>query len=576
MSDWRRVLLVAREETGRYFRGFNRRVLFFILLAAAIGAVLVPPIMERGVVPDERLYRAEVTPASPLVDPLRADRRVEVTVGLGGEYLECTTYGLSECDIDLFVQGTDVHYLDTERGQAAIHDFSEFAERYYDRQLEDEENQTAAFPVRVNIVYQPRALGAQGIPQQPPPTEGTAAPGSSSGAFTQPTESIVLNQTGETQTDLVPGNVEPPFPMRSLLLTFLYLVPMNFISQYYASSLLGERTRNRGVLLLSAPITGPQILLGKTLPYIGITLLLAIIITVYLGAGLLSFVAILPVLAFFLAATSFAALIARSYRELTFLVTTMSVGLSTFLFLPAIFTQVHPIAFISPISVVAAQLRDEAVPLASVIYSITPLTFAAGVLGLLATVMYREEMLFAPKKIVAKILDSIHLLVRGPKGFLVAGIVVLPFVFGVELFLLAFAVTLPLNIAIMVFLIGVATIEEIAKAIPSLSHYRHATNPRRPWVAGLTIGVGFFLGEKVGLFLSVVGLQLIPLGQTLLTNYGISTTAILVLAPLALHVVTATISAYAARSGRWAVLLGIPIAIAIHVYYNLRVIELAS
>ncbi|HEX9817128.1 MAG TPA: hypothetical protein VGB18_09125 [Candidatus Thermoplasmatota archaeon] len=574
MSDWRAVFLVAREETGRYFRGFNRRVLFFILLAAALGAVLVPPIMERGVVPDERLYRAEVTPGSPLLEPLRADRRVEVTIGLGAEYLECTG-SANACDIDLFVQGTDVYYLDTERGRAAVHDFAEFAERYYDERLGFEENQTAAFPVRVNVVYQPRALGAAGIPQDQGPGT-TGAPGSSSGSFTQPTQSIVLNQSGESQLNLVPGRVEPPFPMRSLLLTFLYLVPMNFISQYYASSLLGERTRNRGVLLLSAPITGPQILLGKTLPYIGITLFLAVIITVYLGAGLLSFIAILPVLGFFLAATSFAALIARSYRELTFLVTTMSVGLSTFLFLPAIFTQVHPIAFISPISVVAAQLRDEAVPFASVIYSVTPLTFAGAVLALLATLMYREEMLFAPKKITAKILDSIHLVVHGPKGFLVAGIVVLPFVFGLELFLLALSVTLPLRLAIMVFLIGVATIEEIAKAIPALAHYRNAAHPRRPWVAGLTIGIGFFLGEKVGLFLSVVGLQLIPLGQTLLTNYGISTTALLVLAPLVLHVVTATISAYAARTGRWAVLIGIPVAIALHVLYNLQVIRLAS
>ncbi len=572
MSDWRLVFLVAREETGRYFRGFNRRVLLFILLAAAVGAILVPPIMERGVVPDERLYRAEVTPGSPLLEPLRADRRVEVTIGRGAEYLECTQYA-NACDIDLFVQGTDVYYLQTERGEAAVHDFAEFAERYYDERLGFEPNQTAAFPVRVNVVYQPRALGAAGIPQGP---GTTGAPGSSSGSFTQPTESIVLSQSGETQLNLVPGKVEPPFPMRSLLLTFLYLVPMNFISQYYASSLLGERTRNRGVLLLSAPITGPQILLGKTLPYIAITLFLAVIITVYLGAGLLSFIAILPVLGFFLAATSFAALIARSYRELTFLVTTMSVGLSTFLFLPAIFTQVHPIAFISPISVVAAQLRDEAVPLASVIYSITPLTFAGAILALLATLMYREEMLFAPKKIVAKILDAIHLVVQGPKGFLVAGIVVLPFVFGIELFLLALSITLPLRLAIMVFLIGVATIEEIAKAIPALAHYRNSTHPRRPWVAGLTIGIGFFLGEKVGLFLSVVGLQLIPLGQTLLTNYGVSTTALLVLAPLVLHIVTATISAYAAKTGRWAVLIGIPIAIALHVFYNLQVIRLAS
>jgi ABC-type Na+ efflux pump permease subunit len=576
MRNRRLVLLVAREETGRYFRGFNRRVLGFIVVAAAIGAVLFPPIMERGVVPDEGLYRAEVTPQSPLLGPLRADRRVEVTVGVGAEYLECTTYALSECDIDLFVEGTTVRYVDTERGQAAVHDFSEFTERYYDEQLAFEQNQSAAFPVRVNVVYQARALsGVQGLPDENQ-GGGPSRPTGSGATYTTLNSSLVLNQTGESQLDLTPGKVEPPFPMRSLLLTFLYLVPMNFISQYYASSLLAERTRNRGLLLLSAPLTGPEILLGKSLPYIVITLILAVAITLYLGAGIISFIAILPVLGFFLASTSFAALIARSYRELTFLITTMSVGLSTFLFLPAIFTQVHPIAFISPISVVAAQLRNESVPFASLLYSITPITFAALVLGIMATTMYREEMLFAPKKIVAKVLDSINLLVHGPKGFLVAGIVALPFVFGVELFLLAFCVTLPIRLAILVFLIGVATIEEIAKALPSLAHYRGGQATRRPWIVGLTIGIGFFLGEKVGLFLSVIGLQLIPLGETLLTNYGVAASLFLVLAPLALHIATATISAYSARAGRWTVLVGIPVAIAVHVIYNLQVIRLAS
>src|SRR5688572_12666632 len=200
MPNWRLVLLVAREETGRYFRGFNRRVLLFILIAAAVGAVLFPPIMERGIVPDERLYRAEITPGSPLLEPLRADRRFEVTVGLGAKYLACETYGEDACEIDLFIQGTVIHYFKTERGIAAIHDFAEFAERYYDEQLGFEENQTAAFPVRVNIVYQPRALGAvQGLPEEGGQGRSARPPDED---FTNPNVSLVLNQTGESQLDL--------------------------------------------------------------------------------------------------------------------------------------------------------------------------------------------------------------------------------------------------------------------------------------------------------------------------------------------------------------------------------------
>ena len=62
MRNWRRVGRVGAEELTRYFRGFNRRVLVFIAFAALAAALLLPNIIDRGVVPDEGIYRAEVLP----------------------------------------------------------------------------------------------------------------------------------------------------------------------------------------------------------------------------------------------------------------------------------------------------------------------------------------------------------------------------------------------------------------------------------------------------------------------------------------------------------------------------------
>ncbi|MBI2078082.1 MAG: hypothetical protein HYT80_06900 [Euryarchaeota archaeon] len=362
--------------------------------------------------------------------------------------------------------------------------------------------------------------------------------------------------------------------MESLLLTFVYLIPLNFVGQYYAGSLLGERTRYRGILLLSAPLTGPQILFAKTLPYLAFAALFSLVATLFLGAGALAFLATLPIFAFFLAATCLAALLARSYRELTFFVTTMSVALSTYLFLPAIFTQVHPIAFISPISVVAAGIRAESVPLLSFLYSITPLSLAAVVLGAFATALYREESLFAPQKVMSKLLDAVNAALPRRSAFLVAGAMVLPFVFGLELLVLAFAASFPLRTALGVFLVGVALIEELAKALPAAAHFRRSLVHANPNVVGLLVGTGFFLGEKLGLLFSLVGLDLVPLGGTLLTSYGITTSFLLVLGPWALHVVTATITAHAAK--RRLLLLGVPLAIFVHVAYNWLVIRTAT
>lgn len=562
MTQWRQISRVASDEAFRYFRGFNKRVLAFVVAAAVAAALLLPFLLDRGIVPDEGIYRAEVTPGSPLLDPLQADRRFEVHLGVG------IRFHMGQADI--FVHGTDVDYEDSERGRSAARDLAEFAQRYYDRILRDEPNQTAAFPVRINLVYQSRDLSAVQAAQFPrralPP----------SGAYTSPQQSLVLQQPGDAQLELVPGTVEPPFPMRSLLLTFVYLIPLNFVGQYYAGSLLTERTRQRGILLLSAPLTGPEILMGKTLPYLAFAVLYSLAATLFLGAGALAFLATVPIFAFFLASTCFAGLLARSYRELTFFVTTMSVALSTYLFLPAIFTQVHPIAFISPISVIAAGIRDEPVPFLSFLYSVTPLFSAALVLAILSALLYREETLFAPRGVGAKVLDAVHLSLPRPRRFLWAGMLVLPFVFGAELFVLAFAISLPLRLALPVFLVGVAIVEELAKALPAFAHYRRARSRFAPARLGLLMGTGFFLGEKLALLFSLVGIGLLPLGRALLDSYGVTTSFLLILAPWALHVATSLLTTYAARWGTLTFVLGLPLAASVHVVYNWTVIRAAS
>lgn len=563
MRRMRLLLHVSAEETGRYFRAFNKRVIVFILVVAAVGSLLGPSILERGVVPDEAIYRADVFPRSPLRAPLEADRRFDVEIGAGERY--------RRGEADLLIFGQDVYYRDdTERGRAALRDLSEHLERYYDGVLSQEPNQSAAFPVRVAVVYSGRALTASQL------ADAQSGPAPPRSGFTQPNASLVLAEPGDVQTALTPGRVEPPFPMRSLLLTFVFLIPLNFVGQYYAGSLLQERTRHRGILLLSAPLTGPQILLGKSLPYLGIGLIFALVGTLILQAGPLAFLATVPIFAFFLAATSLAALLARSYRELTFFVTTMSVALSTYLFLPAIFTQVHPVAFISPISVVAAGIRSEGVAWPHFLYSITPLTLAALVLAYLSARLYREDSLFAPRKVGAKVLDAIHLSLGTRRQFLFAGALTIPFVFGAELFVLAFAVSFPPRTVLLLFLIGVAAVEEVAKALPSLAHYRRSREPRPFLLAGGLIGTGFFLGEKLSLLFSLVGLGLLPLGDALLSAHGVGTGVFLVLAPLLLHGVTATITAYGASRGAWTFAASLLLAIAVHAFYNAEVIRLLA
>jgi len=553
----RGALRIAGNEAARYVRFLQPRVLVAAALIGLLLGLSGPAVRERGLHPEAELYRVEIDPDSPLRPIVDSDRAFDVTEGVGLAFLNGRA--------DLSILGENVHYrADDDRSASAARELELAARRWLDQALEDETDASAAFPIRVNIIYEARSLVAA-TPTTPTPTP-TTAPGTNN---TSAPQSQLVSRTGEKQLDLRPSQVEPPFPIRSLLLTFAYVVPLNFVSQLYAGSLLAERTRQRGLLLLSTPNSGAQILLGKSLPYVVATLAMSIVVTLAIHAGLVGFLAALPILAFGLATTLLIGLIARSPRELTFLLVATTVLFSTFLFLPAIFTQIHPVAFLSPVSIIISALRGQAITLGSFLYATVPLTLAALVLTGLSVALYREETLFAPRGLLAKLADAIHFRAPSRASLVGAGALAVPFAIGLELFLLIFAVTLNLRTAFVFFLMGGALVEEALKGLVAHAHITRSGRPAPPPLVGLLVGGGFFLGEKFALVFSLVGFNLLPLGRDALATFGIASSALLVFAPLLLHTVTTTLTAYGARRGRTA--LAWCVASLVHAAYNATV-----
>lgn len=558
---WNRgPLRIALHESQRYFRLVQPRLLLIGALLGVLLGLAGPAVRERGLHPDAGLYRVEIDENSPLLPVVRSDRAFDVQEGYRGSFLAGNA--------ELSIIGDKVSFrANDEKSAAAARELQLATRKWLDAALADEPDQAAAFPVRVNVVYEPRAVVAAAAP--PPttaPAPTTPPPGDAAA------EPQLVSRVGEKQLDLRPDEVHPPFPIRGLLLTFAYVVPLNFISQLYAGSLLGERTRQRGLLLLSTPNSGAEILLGKSLPYVAATVIVALVVTMIIGAGLLGLLASFPIIAFGLASTLLLGLLARSPRELTFLLVATTVLLSTFLFLPAIFTQIHPVAFLSPVSVIIASLRGQEVALGQFLYATVPMTLAAVVLASLGIALYREETLFAPRSVLSKIGDALFLIGRSRPALVLAGVLAVPFAIGLELFLLIFAVTLNLQTAFVLFLLGGAFVEEALKGLVVHAHITRAPGATRPWAAGLLVGSGFFLGEKFALVFSLVGFGLLPLGQDALATFGIARQALIVLAPLALHAVTATVTAYGARAGR--TFIGWTIASLLHAAYNASLVLL--
>jgi ABC-type Na+ efflux pump permease subunit len=559
-----------------------------LLLAGGVAAATVA---SGGVALDDGIYRVGVAPDSPYYDvvagpetPALVARSPDAPLGEG-------------IDVRVRAEGPpDERFraTDSRKGRAALAAFRSAVERHNDRLLAAEDNQTAAFPVLVQLRYEDRvnpslpggatgggggggagpAIGDDGDGGEadggggPLPVPGLGG-GGGGGLFGQ-------EGTG------TPTDIRPPFPYASLVLAFAFLVPMNFVIQAYGSTILNERVNRRGELLLVAPIEPGDIVAGKTLPYLGALVATTVAIALAVGGGLVTVAAVIPIGLLFLSATFVGAMFARSFKELTFVTVAVSTFLTSYAFVPAVFTDVTPIALISPLTLVVRDLKDVGITLGQYAFSTGPVFFSAGVLFLIGAGVYREEDMFTQRPVPLKFLDALDARLSGRLSVFVVTALSIPFVFVAELLAIAVLFALPVGFSIPVMLVVIAVVEEFAKSLHVYAGFvnsRFEASIRSALTLGLLSGLGFFVGEKAVVAAQLVGLQEVrPLGEATFATAGVGVdagplvVAGLLVAPLALHVVTASISALGARKTATQYLLAVTVAVAVHAAYNLAVV----
>jgi len=376
-----------------------------------------------------------------------------------------------------------------------------------------------------------------------------------------------------------PASISPPFPFASLILAFAFLVPMNFVVQAYGSTILDERIDRRGELLLVAPVSRLDIVAGKTLPYLAALVVATTVVAVGVGGSLLSVAAVLPVALVYLAATFLGAMFARSFKELTFVTVAITVFVTTYVFVPAIFTTVIPVALISPLTIVVRDIQPDGVATTAgeFLFSTGPFVVAAVVLFLLGVGIYREEDMFTQRAVPSKFLDALDAQLRGRVSVGVLSVALIPFVFVAELLGIALLVAFPQELAVPVLLLVVAVVEETAKSVGLFAAFqrdRFAATTAAAAVLGVVSGVGFFVGEKATAIAQLVGLDQLPLGETVVATAGIGAgeTLGLLFAPLALHTVAAAVAAVGASRGGRGYLAGLGGAIVVHYVYDFVVV----
>ena len=472
----------------------------------------------------------------------------------------------------------------SQKGRAALAQTKDAIDDYNNEQLRLEENQSAAFPVGVNVLYIEQSSG----PVADRATDGQTQNDSTNQTTSEEEQREAAREIAEQTTSTTgsnPSDLRPPFPFESLLISFAFLVPMNFVIQTYASSIIDERLNRRGELLLVAPVSPYDIVAGKTLPYMLALIGIISAIAVAAGAGLVSVLALLPFAFAYLAAGFLAGIFARSYQELTFVILTVSVLFTAFAFIPAIFTNILPIASISPLTVVVEQLQGSSVPIGSVLFSTIPLTVVGSLMFIFGIGIYKEENLFAQRPVPAKVLDALAAQMSGRRSPFKISLLAIPFVFVGELLVVAGLFVVPEVFSIPLLLGLIAVVEETAKGVSVYAGFEQDIFERNGRVAvlvGAASGLGFFVGEKLFVAAQVVGLQRITLGEAAFST-PVGATAPdplvavgLLVAPLALHVVTAIVSSLGAARGRISWLAGLAAASIIHLAYNLTVVMLLA
>lgn len=592
------VVRIARWELTAGAGGIDRQTLVTAIGLLVILGVVGPVVATSAAPPDAGIYRVGVDSSSavyPAVDQspkfvIQSPNRAAFNAG----------------ELDLLITETGIQAPETQKGRAAAAAYKAAVERYNTQLMRTEPDQAAAFPVAVQVRYVERDIAFVVDPGRAEADPGGNEPAdheTSRGTLTPERDSSTTDDSGtepvETATDggpSIPGggsslllgetsgspaDISPPFPFVSLVLAFAFVVPMNFVIQAYASSVLRERTNRRGELLLVTPVSRWSIITGKSLPYFLVMVAIAAATAAFIGGGLISLAAIIPIALLFLACAFVGAMLARSHKELTFVLVTISVVVTTYVFVPAIFTQVHPIAAISPLTLVVRDLQGTAVAAGTFVFSTAPMFLAAGVLFVLGAGLYRAEDLFAQRPIPAKLLDALASPIRGRLSAVVLSLVAIPFVFLAELLAVAVLFILPLQVGLPILLVVIAAIEEAAKSLHVYAGFeRHCyarSIPTALVVGGLS-GLGFFVGEKSVAIAQIVGLPELDLGRVafeLGPGLGGASGLILLgifLLPLALHTVTAIISSLgASRDARW--YMGAYLAaVLVHAGYNLGVV----
>ncbi len=441
---------------------------------------------------------------------------------------------LAERAVDVVVNGETVLSRAEEKSQYAVGALKRYLSRQQVLEIAAAQEITRAFPLRVQVNYIDAVNDA---PQEP----------------------------------FIPSLQTPPTPFGQVIVSFLFIMPLTFISIFFTSSFMDEKIKRRLTLLLSAPLTPFQIIMGKMLPYVAFatvaTIGIALMTRAHVGLALAIFV---PTSLFIFAIYLMVPLFYRTFQDTTFIAMFVTTMTAVYLVFPAMFTDLSELAFMSPLTLAVKMYRGEAFTWQEYLFPSLPMLLVFGVTVYVASRLLHEEFLNTFYPLTTKIADALYWVIdraHPARSIFIMSIGVVPLVYLAQLIILAVATNLPLRLLLGAALLASAALEELVKtmAICVLVKRGEVATTRRVIVLAFLSALGFLLGEKLLTFVSVS-----IVSQAFLASALFNTGFLLV--PLTAHFLFAAIVVVLYQRLRVRYVFAVAVGIALHTAYNALVI----
>jgi ABC-type Na+ efflux pump permease subunit len=525
---WREVTRLRK----RFGGGASPVAVIFLLAVLGLSAFFLRDAVSLG----SGLYRIGVSGDVP---PIQDSRFSVVAVDSNqGKLL------LEQQVIDVLVDGAQVFSRDDDRSQYAERALKQYMEKQELVRVGASYAEGLAFPLRVGINYlKPDQAQAQ-------VDAGGTAP------VVKPEEVII------------PSLTPPPAPFTQVLVALLYIMPITFISIFFTSSFMDEKINRRLTILLSAPVTPFQIILGKMLPYAVFALATtALIAALTKGSVPLALAIFAPTTLFIFAIYLMVPLFYRTFKDTTFIAMLVTTLTTAYLVFPAMFTNTSDLAYISPLTLAVKMYRNEPFGWREYLFPSLPMSAIFGFAMYAGSRLLNEEFLMGYRSLTRKVADAIYLMMAHIKPYLSVpmwSLLVIPGVYMVQVVLLAFATNLPIGMILGMMLIASAFVEEVVKSvgIVVLAERGVVTSFRDILALSFLSGLGFLVGEKLLLLLSI---RMVSQASVSGALFG---AGLFLLVPLVAHFIFTAIVTLLRTKLKLPYMLALIIGTVVHFIYN--------